>query len=141
MSGGAYEYVAGYVNNGDGNIAKYGESLVNAEGKYKNVYYSTTTSGSNTQAADYTYSNPNYSGTYPEGYSKKYGDAVWETSSRSSNTNSWYSDSSCFPSSSSLFFIRGGRYVDANATGVFYFNGISGITSPGYGFRVVVPVL
>ena len=38
MSGGAWEYVAGYVNNGHGNLTNYGSSLVNGDAKTKNVY-------------------------------------------------------------------------------------------------------
>ena len=38
MSGGANEYVAAYVNNGDSNLASYGSSLVNGDTKTKTVY-------------------------------------------------------------------------------------------------------
>ena len=38
MSGGAWEYVAAYVDNGDSNLTSYGSSLVNGDAKVKNVY-------------------------------------------------------------------------------------------------------
>ena len=145
MSGGAWEYVAAYVNNGHGNLtnASNGKALTEGAAKYKNVYYSTTTSGASTQAADYAYTNPNYTGTYPSGYSKKYGDAVWETSQNGTNTSpyAWYSDYSYFPYSNYPFFIRGGNYSDTSSAGVFCFIFSSGGVSGGSGFRVVVPVL
>ena len=80
MSGGAWEYVAGYVGNG----GSYASSLVNAPARYKDTYssYTAPTSGGH------------------------YGDAVWETSSSSSGSSSWYSSYSYFPRSSGPFFIR-----------------------------------
>ena len=40
MSGGAWEYVAAYVNNGHGNLtnASTGKALTEGAAKYKNVY-------------------------------------------------------------------------------------------------------
>ena len=37
-TGGAWEYVAAYVDNGDSNLTSYGSSLVNGDAKVKNVY-------------------------------------------------------------------------------------------------------
>ena len=63
MSGGAWEYVAAYVNNGHGNLtnASTGKALTEGAAKYKNVYYSTISNGATTdsRAADYAYTNPN----------------------------------------------------------------------------------
>ena len=85
MSGGASEYVAAYVNNGNSNLNIYGENLVNADEKYKEIY-SVASSDSNTN--NYALSTPN---------NGKYGDAVYETSKSASNTTSWYLDTSNFP--------------------------------------------
>ncbi len=68
MSGGAYEYTAAYVNNGNSNLGTYGSTLVNAAGKYKDVY----SKGSNDDRE------PNYQMSTPD--RGHYGDAVWETS-------------------------------------------------------------
>ena len=105
MSGGAWEYVAGYVNNGHGNLTSYGSSLVNGDAKTKNVY-----SKGSSDSRDNNYS----------ANSGKYGDAVYETSANGNSSNgSWYGDDSFFPDTNFPFFVRGGYYYDA---GVFYFN-------------------
>ena len=115
MSGGAWEYVAGYVGNG----GSYGSSLVNAPARYKDTYssYTAPTSGGH------------------------YGDAAWETSSSSSSSNgSWYSDYSYFPGSGS-FFVRGGVYDNGSNAGLFNFFDDNGNAWDNDSFRVVVPVL
>ena len=129
MSGGAWEYVAAYVDNGHSNLTTYGSNLVNAEAKYKDVY--------NKGSAD-KYTN-NYAAA-----SSKYGDAVYETSLNGNNSyNSWYSDYSYFPDTSTPFFMRGGFYVYGSGAGVFNFTGYGGYAdaSKDVGFRLVVSVL
>ena len=122
MSGGAWEYVAGYVNNGHGNLTSYGSSLVNGDAKTKNVY-SKASSDNNTN---------NYNAN-----SGKYGDAVYETSANGNSSNgSWYGDCSGFPSTGYPFFIRGGVYGDGTNAGVFFFG-----NSSGYGGSSFRPVL
>ena len=140
MSGGAYEYVAAYVNNGDSNLTKYGSSLVNAAGKYKDVYKVTSDSQSN----NYNNAQPIQGQGTPTENTGHYGDAVWETSSSVSGLykNSWYSDNSEFPYSSYPFFHRGGHYSITSTAGVFYFNSNDGSYDGSiFGFRVVVPVM
>ena len=127
MSGGAYEYTAAYVNNGNSNLTTYGSTLVNAAGKYKDVY---------SKGSSDSYE-PNYAMSTPD--RGHYGDAIWETSSRTNWTGSWYSDYSSFPSSFSPFFHRGGVCGGTSGTGVFVFSGGSGYYSSS-GFRVVVLV-
>ena len=113
MSGGAWEYVAGYVNNGDSNLTSYGSSLVNGDAKTKNVY---------SKASSDSYEN-NYNAN-----SSKYGDAVYETSTNGSGSTSWYGDYSNFPYTGVPFFGRGGRYGNGTGAGVFcfYYDGYSG---------------
>ena len=65
MSGGAYEYVAAYLNNGNSNLKKYGQGLVNGDAKTKNVY---SKGSSDSQVNNYSVN------------SGKYGDAIYETS-------------------------------------------------------------
>ena len=82
MSGGTWEYVAGYVNNGHGNLTRYGSSLVNGEAKTKNMYSKASTDNETN----------NYNAN-----SSKYGDAVYETSANGNTSNgSWYGDYSNF---------------------------------------------
>ena len=106
MSGGAWEYVAAYVNNGNGNLTNYGSSLVNGDPKTKNVY---------TKARTDSYEN-NY-----QQNKGVYGDAVYETSTSGSGTTSWYGDYSNFPYTDWPFFSRGGDYANGSVAGVFCF--------------------
>ena len=129
MSGGAWEYVAAYVNNGHSNLTTYGSSLVNAEAKYKDVY---------SKGSSDSYSN-NYAVSTPA--NGHYGDAVWETSNSGTSTNSWYSDCSDFPYTSFPFFLRGGSYYVVTTAGVFVFSYNTGDGDSYHSFRVVVPVL
>ena len=126
MSGGAWEYVAGYVNNGHGNLTNYGSSLVNGDAKTKNVYSKASTDN-NTN---------NYNAN-----SSKYGDAVYETSTNGSGSTSWYGDYSYFPNSSSPFFERGGNCNDGTGAGVFYFSNDNGVSYSNYSFRPVLVAL
>ena len=112
MSGGAWEYVAGYVNNGDSNLTSYGSSLVNGDAKTKNVY-----SKGSSDSRDNNYS----------ANSGKYGDAVYETSANgNASSSSWYGDYSNFPYTRNPFFLRGGYYDGGTSAGVFSFNGDNG---------------
>ena len=115
ISGGAWEYVAGYYGSG----SSEGSSLVNAPSRYKDTYssYTAPTSGGH------------------------YGDAVWETSSSSSGSSSWYGDYSNFPDSDDPFFKRGSLCYDASGAGLFYFTDDYGYDGGFISFRVVVPVL
>jgi hypothetical protein len=105
MSGGAYEYTAAYVNNGNGSLTTYGSSLVNAMAQYKDVY---TSSGGDTGLENYAAA------------SGRSGDALYETSTAGEGSTSWYSDFSYMPSSNSPFFLRGGNFLGMANTGVFY---------------------
>ena len=126
MSGGAWEYVAGYVKNGNSSLTSYGSSLVNGDAKTKNVY-----SKGSSDSRDNNYS----------ANSSKYGDAVYETSASGSSSTSWYGDYSIFPDTSCPFFIRGGNYNDGTDAGVFYFYYSSGSSSSYFSFRPVLVAL
>ena len=127
MSGGAWEYVAAYVNNGNSNLTNYGSSLVNGDAKTKNVY-----SKGSSDSRDNNYS----------ANSGKYGDAVYETSANgNSSSSSWYGDYSNFPNASSPFFRRGGGYNNGTNAGVFYFYNYSGNSGSGNSFRPVLVAL
>ena len=125
MSGGAWEYVAAYVNNGNASLTNYGASLVNSsDSKTKNVYAKGSSDNNSS----------NYSAN-----AGVYGDAVYETSSNGNSSNgSWYGDYSGFPGTSAPFFIRGGYYNDGSSAGVFYFNGNDGGASSNTSFRPVL---
>ena len=127
MSGGAWEYVAAYVNNGNSNLTSYGSSLVNGDAKTKNVY-----SKGSSDSRDNNYS----------ANSGKYGDAVYETSANGNSSNgSWYGDYSYFPSAYWPFFYRGGYYSNGTSAGVFYFNYNDGDSGGSISFRPVLVAL
>ena len=127
MSGGAWEYVAGYVNNGNGNLTSYGSSLVNGDAKTKNVYTKASTD--------------NNTNNYNQNASK-YGDAVYETSANGNTSNgSWYGDFSYFPSASYPFFLRGGHCGDGSGAGVFAFYDVNGGNISNVSFRPVLVAL
>ncbi len=127
MSGGAWEYVAGYVNNGNSSLTSYGSSLVNGDAKTKNVY-SKASSDNNTN---------NYNAN-----SGKYGDAVYETSANGNSSNgSWYGDYSIFPNTGIPFFERGGYYGNGTNAGVFAFYDIVGVYYSNISFRPVLVAL
>ena len=137
MSGGAYEYTAAYVNNGHSNLtdANYGKSVYEAAARYKDVYQSTSTSGSgDTREGNYALSTP---------INGKYGDAVYETSNSTASpyTNSWYLDCSSFPYISYIFFHRGGHHRFPTEAGILDFNNYTGNISGEISFRVVLPIL
>ena len=127
MSGGSWEYVAAYVNNGNDNLTIYGSSLVNGDAKAKNVY---TMGSGDTKQANY---NANAS---------KYGDAVYETSSEyETSGSSWHADYSSFPSLSGPFFRRGGGYSNTTSAGMFFFNENTGYNGGNASFRPVLVIL
>jgi hypothetical protein len=126
MSGGAYDRVAAYVDNGHDYLTTYGQSIINADSKYKDVYISL----GDTQQGNY------------EANKNKYGDAVYETSLNYSDYSSWYEDKSSMPYSGHPWFHRGGFFSSDTYAGVFAFD--NGYSNPNsrIGFRlVVVPIL
>ena len=128
MSGGAWEYVSAYVNNGNSSLSN-ASSLVNSYNsngnKYVDVYpVGTSDSRDNNYAA----------------WSSIKGDAVYETSSSSFSTTAWDGDLSNVPSSTSPFFLRGGNCNYSSDAGVFCFDSISGASTLSYGFRVVLGI-
>ena len=110
MSGGAWEYVMGNMNNSSNAFYSSNAGFTTApDAKYYDSYK--YDSSSNT--------------THARG---KLGDATKETLTTFGKTlgGGWYSDYAYFPNSSFSWFIRGGRYDDGTYAGVFYFYGANG---------------
>ena len=130
MSGGSWEYVAAYVNNSyvvsGQEPYTYGINVINGVSKTKDVYNMGTT---DTLADFYTAA------------AGIYGDAVYETSSSGSESNSWYRDYSNFPYSRYPFFVRGGYYSYESSAGIFAFGGSGGYIHNGISFRPVLIAL
>ena len=121
MSGGAYERVAGYVNNGNSALTN-GDALVNSTlTRHKDVYVAYNSGGNViTSGTDSMLKN------YEEGMKKIFGNAIWETSSQYERANSWYKDQSSMASEVYPFIYRGGGPWDTIYAGIFNFNRTTG---------------
>lgn len=105
MNGGAWEYVASYVNNGGSDLITYGGITSGdlygetAEERATSTAYKMVYEGNGTQETDYE-------------IAKKYkGDCVYEISnSYSSWTNAWFQAYSVYPGALYPFFYRSGGY-------------------------------
>ena len=139
MNGGAWEYVASYVDYGDNMTSDsktnggYGEddSLLGKDSTeratstaYKTVYPADGTSKSN---------------SYNNKAKNIKGDAIYETSNSAySDTASWFDAWAHFPAASPLFFVRSGGSSNISA-GTFYFADSYGNDAySNYSFRVVL---
>ena len=124
MSGGALEYVAGYISGKQGSS---GLTPTNYNSKYFDVYNvsSTQTSYQYRILGD---------ATGEMGPFKNYLDG--DNTSR--YHNSWYSDYSYFVDSSYPWFTRGGSYYHGVLAGQFGFCRSTGATSGDIGFRLVL---
>ena len=136
LSGGAWEYVAGYISNGNSNLStgssfayttKYLEGYKTKSRKYATVYPYNSASES--------YSN-NYTAYKNAGYG--YGDSILETSVDGRGSTSWFRDYSCFPSTSGPFGLRGGHYNNGSSAGAFSFYRDNGLARSNLSFRVVL---
>ncbi len=127
MSGGSYEYVAAYVDNGNDNLSNYAQKLTEAKSNASwtvNVY----------KKADSESYSANYSAN-----NNKYGDAIWETSNNSSASgNSWFLEFSCFPNLGTGVFGRGAYYGYNKLAGLFFLINCGGNGDDNGGFRPVL---
>ena len=119
MSGGALEYVAGYIS---GKPGSSGLTPTNYDSKYFDVYNASSTTTS------YQY--------------RILGDATGEMGPiqnyDSAYHNSWYADTSHFVDSSATWFDRGGYYSAGVTAGQFDFNRYTGGSHSAVGFRLVL---
>ena len=92
----------------------------------------------------YPYDDKNLGTTY---FSKKtstygFGDAILETSARTTTTDGWNEDYSYFTYSTNPFFIRGGHCIGGTVrTGGFAFSHTAGSADYGRGFRSILIAL
>jgi hypothetical protein len=122
MSGGAWERVSAYVNNGNSNLSG---SIVSADGKYKNMY---TVGATDDQPSNYALT-VNFKG-----------DAIYETSSTQTGSTSWFTDLSNMPVFSSMWFFRGGSWAEGTTAGTYNFRYTHGAAFSNIGFRPVLAV-
>ncbi len=137
LSGGAWEFTAGYINNGYSGINTYGgkeegylcENARNT--KYKMVY----SHGDNDDGMKYDrkYAIENYLLN-----KSKRGEAIFETSTAGFGTDSWGTSSSFFIQQDTPFFARGGDFANNAGAGLFSYTGSNGQQDAGTGYRVVI---
>ena len=142
LNGCIWEYVAGYITNGNSKLSTYGSSFANATAnatgyqtlstKYATVY--PYNSSNDALEPNWTQYNRLKSSTYG------YGDAILETSSAGSGMASWNKDYSDFARSFYPFFVRGGCWLDGSDAGAFAFRG-SSASNEYDGFRAVLVAL
>ena len=137
MSGGTWERTAGLVNNGNENLTKYGQSLMNALNNGKSSKYVTVyphdSSVDKTGANKDTASTANWKAN-----TKIYGDGIRETSTAGTGKTSWYTDYSYFPAMVSPFSERGGILWNDEGAGLFCFDRDTGGNYYNGGFRSVL---
>ena len=127
MNGGAWEYVAAYVDNKNEALADNGLSLVHGANYTKNTY----------EIGEKDYSSDNYKVA-----KEKYGDAIHETSVNGNLAyGSWYGDYSLFPYENGPFFIRSGTSNDGQYAGVYTFVDFSGTPSSSMSFRPTLIII
>ena len=123
MSGGAWEYTAGYnntdTNNNIENNGWSGLSKGSSSTKYATQYKNTT----NTNSGEIVYS------------TGKIGEGIKEVFTGNSGF-SWRGDTALVVDSSHPFSIRGGYYYDGATAGVFFAHFRTGSTYSNVSFRV-----
>ena len=127
MAGGANEFVATYLNNGNDVLATNGKALVNEETIANREIYSPA-------STDQPVNNYRRNGIN-DGV---YGTAMYETSTGYVGNYSLNGDASNFISGSLPFITRGGSYSDGTSSGVFNFNAVNGAANNLIGFRPVL---
>ena len=166
LSGGLYERTASFISNGNVNLWRFGQAVIDAAGvNYtENAEHTSATVNKNTgTSSKYVSIYSPYTDTVNEGSdtadngrsqsnfkeftenSNMYGDAVKETTASTAgtansewNTSSWNNDYSCFPEASSPSFYRGGHWSSGGNAGEFTFNRSNGGPSYYTGFRPVL---
>ena len=133
MSGGAWEYVAGYTT---------GASTVGGSSGITSLYSNFFSDSTYTKYWDKYTSTTNTNYNY-----RLLGDATGEMGPFSSETDpdgasryksSWYGDFANFVYSSYPWFLRGGGWDNGSGSGAFAFYYITGGTDTGISFRVVL---
>ena len=145
MSGGAWEYVAGYVNNDyiqNGTPYTYAQNLIDTVNagnvKYADVY---KIGSSDSRESNYEMTQPKEEQDVETSANGNYGDAVYESSSNGIDANGWNSDYSGFAYSNYPILLYGGKYSDGVNSGIFAFGNSDGLSDAPYGFRTVMTVL
>lgn len=99
-------------------------------------FYSTTSNYTLDKYTNMVKFDDKYKDKYIAYTSDKFGEAIYETSSKSALKNGWYASETTFINSSSPFFIRGGKLDNGNIYNFSAFSGEKGY----YGFRATIVI-
>ncbi|MDD2376731.1 MAG: hypothetical protein PHD15_04955 [Clostridia bacterium] len=130
ISGGLWERVSAYINNGNENLLKYGKNiledgLAQKSSKYKTVYNFDNNNDDN--ESNYNLENNKIIN----------GDAIFETSN-GIGSKSWFGDYSSFMFLDAPWLHRGGTYSNTTGVGAFAFSNTGGKAYKSLGFRCVI---
>jgi len=130
MSGGVWERVSAYINNGNENLLKYGKNILEdgipeKSSKYKTVYNFDNNNDAN--ESNYNLANNKIIK----------GDAIFETSN-GIGSKSWFEDYSSFMFLNAPWLHRGGTYSNTTGAGTFAFSNTDGKAYGTLGFRCVI---
>lgn len=123
LSGGLWEWAAGYIAAGD-NYTAYGGNLKGENNKYRSKYEGISQTNTENYKEDQN--------------TKRIGEAIWETSISGTGKTSWNGDISYFSYTVEPFFIRGGSWGITAAAGTFAFISAPGCCYYNIGFRPVI---
>ena len=137
MSGGAWEKTAGLVNNGNKNLAIYGQSLLEQVQNGKSSKYVTVYSHDVNVDKDGADIDKAREANW-KANTQINGDGICETSTAGTGKTSWYGDFSYFPAMGDTFCSRGGMYWDVAGTGLFFFSCHNGYSYFHSGIRSVL---
>ncbi len=128
LSGGVLEKTASYIDNKNENLSKYGASLTGSNNTAKRTKYTMVyvQGKDDTNELDYAANK------------EIFGNAIGETSKKSKDMGSWYTDRSVFVNIGNVFSTRGGLWSDEIYAGMFFFANSVGASSFTDGFRVVL---
>ena len=124
LSGGLWEWTAGYIAPESGNYQDYGGSLKGESNQYKSKY-----AGISATDTD------NYNEI---GNIGRKGEAIWETSTEGTEITSWNENFSNFVYSSQPFIARGADWIDSSSAGIFAFSRVNGYNVYFMGFRPIL---
>ena len=166
LGGGLNEMEAGFISNGNVNLYRYGQAVIDSAGvtytenathtsarvnantgtssKYVTIYRPhSDKENAGTNSSDSERSQANF--TAFTGNSHMYGDSIRETTTSNAGTNnsgwttsSWDKEASVFPEGSIMFFVRGGSWAHAGYNKVHFFYRFVGYPYYNTGFRTVL---
>ena len=135
LAGGAWEYIAAYIDNGYYGLADNGGNSENdiygsKNSKYKSVYPYDSIDNGFEYKREYAIANFNLANRYR-------GDALFETSDSGFGNDSFENNTAYYLQGDIPYLIRGGDFNSGMGAGVFSYNGYSGASNSSESFRVV----